>query len=610
MRKFCLLVWVALFICPIVAMAQPITIKGIVINESGEPVAGASIIIKNTKTGVSASSKGQFTITTVHLPATLVCMAVGYETAERKISIKDSIKEISIKLQPSHVSLEEVVVTGYATTKRKDVTGAVAAIESPTPGVYVARERSLFAKSTYAAADRAAEPISPKGYIAIADSTTQKPTSGLLTAGELSDFKKWKLWNDYTKDEFKEWSQHWRLTFKNRYCVQVQNGEHKPVMNEKVYLVNSTTADTVWQAITDNTGKAELWDNLDSGKNKQANYSLYCSQQQLSNPVVFENGINRFVLNRPCAISNAVDIAFVVDATGSMGDEIRYLQSELNNIISRTAAAHKDITLRTGAVFYRDKGDEYLTRFSPLQTDAGKLTDFINKQSATGGGDGPEAVEEALTTTLTQLNWNREARTRIVFLVLDAPPHDTEKEKMSQLMHQAAKTGIRIVPVVCSGADKSTEYLMRCLALATNGSYVFLTDDSGIGNPHIKPTTDEFKVEFLNNLMVRLIDEMIFAPACTTYEIPVLAVTIPVANPAIKVYPNPSIGRFTIELPLSVKEFFITDFTGKMLQKINADGKTGRYSFDLGNYPSGTYLVKFYTAEKGWANEKIVLMHP
>ncbi len=609
MRNFLLIVCVALLNWPLATAAQPFSLAGKVINESSEPIGFASILIKNTKIGVATNSNGHFKITIIKLPATLVCKAVGFTTAEYIITLKDTFNTISIMLHPTEAKLEEVIVTGYATEKRRDVTGSVASIRDMTPGIAVDK-KAYFTKSTYATGtvSRESESIILKGHYA-ADSSTVKPASGLLTAGELSDFKKWKLWNDYTKDEFKEWSQHWRITFRNRYCVQVQNGEHKPVINEKVWLVNNNTTDTVWQAITDNTGKAELWDNLDSGKNDQSTYTLYCGNQKLSNPVLFANGINGTVLNRPCSISNAVDIAFVVDATGSMGDEIRYLQTELNNIITRTAAAHKDITLRTGAVFYRDKGDEYLTRFSPLQTDATQLTDFISHQSANGGGDGPEAVEEALTTTLTSLRWNAEARTRIVFLVLDAPPHDGERERMSQLMHQAATMGIRIIPVVCSGADKSTEYLMRCLALATNGSYVFLTDDSGIGNAHIKPTTDEFKVELLNNLMVRLIDEMIFAPACTTLEIPTLAVNISVANPAIKVYPNPSIGRFTIEIPPSVKEFFITDFTGKMLQRINASDKKGQYTFDLGAYPTGTYLVKFYLEEKGWVNEKIVLMH-
>ena len=72
---------------------------------------------------------------------------------------------------------------------------------------------------------------------------------------------------------------------------------------------------------------------------------------------------------------------------------------------------------------------------------------------------------------------------------------------------KAQEKGIKIIPIVASGADKTVEYLMRYFSVSTNGTYVFLTDDSGIGNKHLKPTTADFKVEKLNNLIVRLINK-------------------------------------------------------------------------------------------------------
>ncbi len=69
----------------------------------------------------------------------------------------------------------------------------------------------------------------------------------------------------------------------------------------------------------------------------------------------------------------------------------------------------------------------------------------------------------------------------------------------------AAKKGITIIPLAASDTDKQTEYLMRTFALLTNGTYTFLTNDSGIGNNHIKPTIDSYEVEKLNDLLLRLI---------------------------------------------------------------------------------------------------------
>ena len=73
------------------------------------------------------------------------------------------------------------------------------------------------------------------------------------------------------------------------------------------------------------------------------------------------------------------------------------------------------------------------------------------------------------------------------------------------LIAQYAQSGIRIVPVVASGIDKSTEFLMRMTAIRTHGTYVFITDDSGIGGEHLEPTVGEYEVEFLSDLLVRLI---------------------------------------------------------------------------------------------------------
>src|SRR6201999_3313653 len=97
---------------------------------------------------------------------------------------------------------------------------------------------------------------------------------------------------------------------------------------ESVYLINGNTKDTSWRAVTDNTGKAELWANFQMTDGGQEAYRIACETEIVANPAAFENGINVISLNRDCRHSNIADIAFVVDATGSMGDEIQYLKEE------------------------------------------------------------------------------------------------------------------------------------------------------------------------------------------------------------------------------------------------------------------------------------------
>lgn len=577
-----------------IVFSQPITINGKVTNDRGEAAAGITVTEKGTKTSVLTDSSGTFSIAVSKIPSTLFFQGVAYAALEYRVTERNYIKDITVTLHVFNSELAEIVVVGYAKAIRSAAVAPTAlrrvTISGKSAGLSIRK-------------DVGSVPMKlPSGF------KNEGSRPGVLTAGELSDFKKWKLWSDYSNTDFKTWSNHWGIRLNRRYSVQVQNQDHNALVGEKVYLVNYITKDTVWSALTDNTGKAELWANVSNQGNENTRYFIGCRNKEITSPSLFENGINRLVVNRPCNISNTVDIAFVVDATGSMGDEIQYLQEELRDIISRTADKYSNIQLRTGAVFYRDHGDEYLTRFNDFHADPSNLISFIKKQSARGGGDIPEAVEDALSTALDSLQWNEAADAKMLFLVLDAPPHDAAKTKMYELITKAAKRGIRIVPVVCSGIDKSTEYLMRCIALATNGSYVFLTDDSGVGNAHIKPTTDELTVELLNNLLQRLISEMIYAPACNDEK------RVKVANEPVdkeikvKVYPNPTHGNIYIEYSDRVEEMFITDFAGKVLMKVNASDKKGKTFVDLTNFPSATYLLKYLIKDKGWGTHKVVLM--
>jgi hypothetical protein len=585
-----------------VLSAQTITVNGKVLNESGEPAKGITVSVQGMKSVTATDSIGNFSIDVPKLPAVLILTGVGYERSEFTVTRNNISMPIEVRLRASGEALAEVVVVGYGTASKREIT-----LERPkvtTEGV-TGSVRGLAITKSSAKSPGPDRPILRTSTGSIP--ATDHPKSKILTAGELSDFKKWKLWGDYSESEFKTWSTHWDIAFQKRYCVQVQNIDHKPVVGENVYLVNNHTKDTLWHAVTDNTGKAELW--ASKYKDDQTVYSIVCGSQWLHAPTIFEKGINRITLKRTCALSSIADIAFVVDATGSMGDEIAYLQAELQDIISKTSDQHKEVTLRISSVFYRDRGDEYLTRHIDFQTDPAILTSFLKKQSAQGGGDRPEAVEDALTTALDSLSWQGAARTKILFLVLDAPPHDAAKNKMKELIRKAAGKGIRIVPIACSGVDKSDEYLMRCAALATNGSYVFLTDDSGVGNPHIKPTTDEFKVELLNDLLLRLIGEMIYVPACEKNEDRLVVVNVPEhTDKEVIVYPNPTQGRVQITAKSLIKEVMITDFTGKVLMRQTFSNKRGKWDIDLNQYPSGTYLVKYYKEDKGWGAEKVLLM--
>ena len=349
--------------------------------------------------------------------------------------------------------------------------------------------------------------------------------AGKLTAGEVNDFAKWNLWYRVLDDSHKQYAGTWQIAPRHRYSVQVVDKHGYPIAARAVSLLDNS-GNTLFQAVTDNTGKAELWYQL-LGNNlcgKHTDFYIQVDDQKQVAKQWAEGG-NTFEFDEPCLndqtendpTANDVDVVFVFDATGSMGDELRYLQAEMKDVIARATEATGGLHIRTGAVVYRDHGDEYLTRISRLSDDLKTTQEFIDKQEANGGGDYPEAMPEALMAALNSAGWDSDARARIAFLILDAPCH--QDSATVALLHEqilnAAALGVRIVPVVCSGLDESGEYLMRSMALATNGTSFFLTDDSGIGNPHLKPATDSLKVEHLNDMLVRTIVEFSYMPDCT-----------------------------------------------------------------------------------------------
>ncbi len=339
----------------------------------------------------------------------------------------------------------------------------------------------------------------------------QNNQAGLITAGEWNDLDNWDFWNDILEeDEFSVMPSYWFFFTKNRISVLVEDIYSFPVKNVEVHLIKG--GNVIWKTKTDNFGRAELWTNLfyDGVVTNINSYQLIVDNSTIVTDVkLFQNGINKIeMLVNPKTLFSA-QLAFVVDATGSMGDEIEFLKSDLKDVINRVESNNPDYSISTGSVFYRDEGDEYLTKFSPFSDGVSTTLDFIEQQSAGGGGDYPEAVHSALNSALNDLNWSSEAMTRIIFLLLDAPPH-YEQQIISDLynsIEEASERGIKIIPVSASGVDKKTEFLMRFFAVSTNGTYVFITNDSGIGNEHIEATVGEFKVEYLNDLMVRLINK-------------------------------------------------------------------------------------------------------
>lgn len=199
-----------------------------------------------------------------------------------------------------------------------------------------------------------------------------------------------------------------------------------------------------------------------------------------------------------------LDLALVIDTTGSMQDELDYLKVEIDHIAAEVHERFPNVDQRFSLILYRDQGDEYVTRafdFTP------SLADFrrtLAAQAASGGGDEPEAMHLGLELC-TQLSWRGSGTARVAFLVADAPPHAQFAQRTLDAAQKLRRAGVTVFPVASSGVKERAEFIMRAIGFVTQGQYLFLTDHSGVGNPHAKPQAPNYSVEKLDQLMIRMI---------------------------------------------------------------------------------------------------------
>lgn len=339
------------------------------------------------------------------------------------------------------------------------------------------------------------------------------PQAGLLTASEWNDNKNPEFLKNLLangqEQNYKSFFTVWGMTPFHQLKVCVNGFDGQPLKNASVTLLDANQKE-LYKAVTDNTGAAYVFYNLLTSEEvptavlvafqgTSASYPLSASDLSAGTFAVSASGVS--------STEKKLDLIFVIDTTGSMGDEINYLQKELEDVIRRVNKNNENLSIRLSVNFYRDTEDDYVVNPHEFSTDINSQLTYLASEYASGGGDYEEAVEQALHNAVYDHEYV-EGSTRLLFHVCDAPAHNTQsiRTELQNTLLTASEKGIRIIPVASSGVDKGTEFLLRTFAMLTGGTYTFLTNDSGIGGDHIEATVGETVVENLNNLMVRLID--------------------------------------------------------------------------------------------------------
>lgn len=338
-----------------------------------------------------------------------------------------------------------------------------------------------------------------------------RPQSGLLTAGEHDDLLNPELYADYVrKSEVGQQVRDLPRADSSRLLtVELRDGKGRAVPFAEIELRCADGNSLKLKTVAD--GRAVFFPEHDRLSEKvwvRARNAGQASEWRIVR-IAREPGAQMVTITQAEAAPavRKLDLALVIDVTGSMSDELRYLQAELASIVNDLKDRHSGLDIRVGFTFYRDKGDAFVTRTFALGSDIDAAQKHLAAQRAQGGGDYEEAMQDALIRAAGQ-DW-REDAVKTLLLVADASPHNTDIPLTWRAAEHLRKSRVHIVPVGASGVADTAEYVMRAMAAVTQSRYTFLTEDSGIGNPKAPPAIDCYLVTRLDQLLRRVIDSQI-----------------------------------------------------------------------------------------------------
>ena len=412
------------------------------------------------------------------------------------------------------VSDEAVVDTVTVTASRGDSVGVSEDRRMESVVVGASADADYAEPSPMKAALSERSRPTPDAISIIPEPPEQPPVqSGLLTAGDYDDVLNPDLYKSYLDKKLQGSLGDKDLPYidaNQRINIEVIDRLGKAVPLTDLSIL-SASGDLAFPLRTGADGKAYLfpsYDDLSVGMKVAAGVEGEETVTASLTPELIDNGGTlTFDFDIDRTLPSKLDLLLTLDATGSMSDEMAYLQAELVSILDRVADSQDNLDIRAGFIVYRDKGDAYVVRDYAFTGDLEAMKAELSEQSADGGGDMPEAMHQALSRGL-DFEWRDDA-VKINLLVADAPPHDDQIQATwdSGLISRAK--GIHIVSLSGSGIDETAEFLMRGLSQLTNARYLFLTDDSGVGNPHAEPTVDCYVVTRLDQLVERVFASLI-----------------------------------------------------------------------------------------------------
>ncbi len=336
------------------------------------------------------------------------------------------------------------------------------------------------------------------------------PTSSGLRAGFSDDNKEYNRFLLFL-ERFSGIAKR-ELGIQNRFVLNYQDKAGLPASNTTVKIYTGTRL--IEEGKTTPDGRYLFFPDLAQLSSRMRVRSEWQGQSdevvlELNGPRSFTRTFNatKLVPSQP-----TIDIAFIFDTTGSMGDEIARLQDTIQ-IIQINLAAVTDLRLRFGMVLYKDIEDDYRTQTVPFTSNLDEFQKTLNEVSADGGGDIPEDLEAALEQSL-KLDWNRDG-VRMSFIITDAPSQMYSDQRVTYAAYsqEARRRGIRTHSIGTGGLPTQGEVMLRQISQMTGGRYIFLSygesgeSEGGTAGSVSHHSGANFQTDKLESIIIRFARE-------------------------------------------------------------------------------------------------------
>lgn len=305
--------------------------------------------------------------------------------------------------------------------------------------------------------------------------STSAPTASGLKAGYADDNKQFNYFIGFL-EKYKH-VRHIDIPVQERILLSVKDANGRSVPNAQVtvsdasgtaLITGTTYADGSFLFFPAKFGSASAY-KAAAVKGQQKSEASFSRTGKRDIAITFD-------AKRVLPANTPLDIVFIFDTTGSMGEEIQRLKDTIEIIKMNIASMPSKPKVRFGMVLYRDRGDDYVTKIVPLTADLAAFQKDLATVSADGGGDTPEDLQSALKDAVNGLAWNTDG-VRLAFIITDAEAHldYNDEYTYARAAADAAKKGIKIFSVGTGGLPIEGEYILRQISQYTSAKYIFLT---------------------------------------------------------------------------------------------------------------------------------------